>query len=134
MNDEFELSLSSLPWTVHRGYRLPFSRSNAAFREYFSVGIGGYQFLYSDVRDLLFDIHFRAQTGILRFRGEPPGGQLPKYRVSICRLWVLEELEKFFVVKYTDSFDEASRLVRIFENTGDEHVQPQGFGIHRFDP
>jgi hypothetical protein len=134
MNGDFEISLDSLPWTVRRGYRLPFSRGTAFFQEYFSVGIGGHQFLYSTIADLLFDIHFRAQKGILDFTLSPPGGQLPKYRVSVCRLWMLEEHEKFFIVKYTDSFDEACDLIRMFEGRSDEYAVPQGFGIHRFNP
>lgn len=134
MNGDFDISLASLPWRVHRGFRLPFSRGSAFLTEYFSVGIGGYQFLYSTIAELLLDIHFRAEKGILDFSTSPPGGHLPKYRLSIGRLWLLEEFEKFFIVKYTDSFDEVCDLVRQLESTADEYVCPQGFGVHRFNP
>jgi TIR domain-containing protein len=86
------------------------------------------------VQELLLDLHFRASTGILKFVSTYPGGQFPKFRTSLGRLWTYDDFEKFFIIRYTDSFDEVCDLIRTSENSGDNYHCAQGFGVHRFNP
>lgn len=143
-------SLPPLPMKLSRGYRPPnpdapidpatgvkYREGRVYLGDYWSIPMGGRYYLFERPADLLTDFYFRGGRKIIDFVDHDLGGNLPKFRVVACMAWFPvdpEGWEKFFVGKYTDTILEAVAFLRLFQALHIDHLMPQGFGIHRYNP